>query len=165
MPAESMDFSRVRSERVFFFDGEVQTGVLVWQGIAHGANARVAPVRFGFQQTYARREAMMDHRMNMRVGVELPVEISTTDRTVRGLAIGLSFEGLRVSLDNDPPLPTGMVWVCLEPDTIAIKVQAMVIHQNDVEVGLMFGHYDQSVEVYLGNCVTEALEHAVRRPR
>lgn len=107
----------------------------------------------------------MDHRMNMRVGVELPVEISTINRTVRGLAIGLSFEGLRVSLDNNPPLPTGVVWVCFEPDTLAIKVPAVVAHQNHVEVGLMFGQYDQSVEAYLGSRVTEAIEHKVRTPR
>lgn len=101
----------------------------------------------------------MDHRMNMRVGVELPVEIQTRDRTVRGLAVGLSFEGMRASLDNEPPLPAGMVSVRFEPDTVGVKIQAMVVHQNRVEVGLMFGHYDGDTETYLGNRLTEALEH------
>ncbi len=107
----------------------------------------------------------MDHRMNMRVGVELPVEIQTRDRTVRGLAVGLSFEGMRVSLDNEPPLPEGMVSVSFEPDTVAVRMQAMVVHQNRAEVGFMFGHYDGDIETYLSNRLTEALEHNGKAPR
>jgi hypothetical protein len=99
----------------------------------------------------------MDHRMTMRVDVELPVEVRTRDRLLRGLAVDLSFDGVRVSLDNQPPLPAGMVWLLFEPDTVGIATQAMVVHQNRGEVGLMFAHYDGDFETYLTSRLTEAL--------
>ncbi|HKJ10466.1 MAG TPA: PilZ domain-containing protein [Gammaproteobacteria bacterium] len=107
----------------------------------------------------------MDHRMNMRVGVEVPVELRTANRTVRGLAVGLSFEGLSVSVDNAPPLDVGMVWVHFEPDTTDVAVPAIVVHQNHAEVGLMFGDYDGKGETYIGDVLSGALDRGVKGAR
>lgn len=107
----------------------------------------------------------MDHRMNMRVGVEVPVELRTADRAVRGVAVGLSFDGLRVSLDKDRALDAGMVWVHFEPDTTDVAAPAIVVHQNHTEVGLMLGDYDSAAETYIGDVLSEALDRGVQEAR
>lgn len=54
----------------------------------------------------------MDHRLNMRIPLELPVELQTADGVVSGTTVDMSFEGMRVHLDAAPSLPEGTVQVC-----------------------------------------------------
>lgn len=102
----------------------------------------------------------MDHRLNVRVPLELPVQLQIAEGTLSGTTVDLSFEGVRVRLHDDPPLPSGRVQVCFEPDAVGISVPAFAVRQDDVDLGLMFLRYHGEAETYLTNRISEALDRA-----
>lgn len=108
----------------------------------------------------------MDHRLNMRIALELPVQLSTADGVVCGSTVDLGFEGMRVHVEEHPSLPTGTVQVCFEPGGVGITVPAVVVRQGGRDVGLMFGHYDGPAEAYLEDRLSAALDRpGTRRAR
>lgn len=104
----------------------------------------------------------MDNRLNVRVPIQLPVQLWTPDGVLLGATLDLSFEGTRVRLNVEAPRPQGTLQVCFEPDTVGVSVPAVAVRQEDGELGLMFGRYDGAADVYLTNRLSDALDR-VRR--
>ncbi|MEJ2686468.1 MAG: PilZ domain-containing protein, partial [Gammaproteobacteria bacterium] len=105
----------------------------------------------------------MDHRLNMRIPLELPVELWTADGVISGTTVDISFEGMRVHLDADPSLPAGTVQVCFEPNAVGVTLTAVAVRQAGLDLGLMFGRYDEPAEAYLEDRISEALDRSGTR--
>lgn len=104
----------------------------------------------------------MDHRLNLRIPIALPVQLLTSQCTIHGRTLDLSFEGARVRLSTVVPLPQGTVSLCFEPGTLGINVPAMVVRCDGDDLGIMFGRYDGPADIYLTNRLSEALDGYAR---
>lgn len=100
----------------------------------------------------------MDHRLNLRIPMTLPVAIDSPQGAINGATLDISFEGVKVRLNAAFPQAHGTVYLCFEPDTLSITVPAIAVRRDGRDMGLMFGRYDGPADVYLTNRLSDALD-------
>lgn len=101
----------------------------------------------------------MDHRLNLRMEVRLPVVVLTQEGAFPGVTSDFSFEGAQVHLDREPSLSKKrIIELRFEPEDGGVSIPAVVVRKNGTELGLMFGHYGRAVDDYLTHRVSEAID-------